>query len=168
MKYGHDGDETSRIVRNGRGKIEVTENMFLLLFPVFFLLGKHVYENYFSRKVKPSVNGTARQTNPPPTKEPVRFYPPAYIQRYQTVVEILEDPKFEGKLRKVLTLRLIFKQRHVFLSCPLILNTYFCTLILNTWVLFNFFLFFFFYNRDDLKILKKFTHSSKHQITIRL
>lgn len=31
----------------------------------------------------------------------IRFFPPAYIQRYNSVVEILESEPYNGKIRKV-------------------------------------------------------------------
>ena len=34
-------------------------------------------------------------------EKPLRFFPPAYVQRYVAVTDVLNDTKYRGKLRKV-------------------------------------------------------------------
>lgn len=98
--------------------------MFVVIFHMIYLFGKYVYDNYRDRKAsKSSNNGTGEETATgryaPDDYEddiedeytellplerfsnPIKFSPPAYIQRYLAVGSVLKDPKYANKLRKV-------------------------------------------------------------------
>ncbi|XP_066588339.1 uncharacterized protein Hen1 [Prorops nasuta] len=96
--------------------------MIFVLFHVLYLLGKIAYKNYISIKtvsdknVSSTVENEIKEESCKPsgfcdTKElksndeeersDLRFYPPAYIQRYKAVGKIFENPKYKKKLRKV-------------------------------------------------------------------
>lgn len=97
--------------------------MFVVIFHMLYLLGKYVYDNYHVKKASaPSkdaadgetsdrqhvndnkVQAEVDETQPVPLAElsqTVKFSPPVYIQRYLAVSNVLSDPKYEKKLRKV-------------------------------------------------------------------
>ncbi|OAD61795.1 Small RNA 2'-O-methyltransferase [Eufriesea mexicana] len=92
--------------------------MIIVLFHVLYLFGKFVYQNYRSNKQKAisddTINTTTqfnisekdylmRDPEAPQDldKKPIKFFPPAYVQRYVAVSDILSDTKYQGKLRKV-------------------------------------------------------------------
>ncbi|XP_015433684.1 PREDICTED: uncharacterized protein LOC107189628 isoform X2 [Dufourea novaeangliae] len=92
--------------------------MIIVLFHVLYLLGKFVYQNYNVNKRK-GINDAVTDTKkrfeiserdymmkdpeaPQDYEEKsVRFFPPAYLQRYVAVSDVLNSPKYQGKLRKV-------------------------------------------------------------------
>ncbi|XP_015181006.1 PREDICTED: uncharacterized protein LOC107068784 [Polistes dominula] len=82
--------------------------MFFTLFHVFYFFGKYVYDSYFSKKTEhvkmPHTSeeyytdiDTLEDYSPPS----IRFHPPMYIQRYNSVIKILNSDKYKGKIRKV-------------------------------------------------------------------
>ncbi|XP_014471842.1 PREDICTED: uncharacterized protein LOC106742963 [Dinoponera quadriceps] len=94
--------------------------MFLVVFQMLYLFGKYIYNNYRDRKAPSSdvaegetanhvVNNDNRiqveiddaELLPLEISQIVKFSPPAYIQRYLAVANVLNDPKYGGKLRKV-------------------------------------------------------------------
>ncbi|XP_076755075.1 hen1 methyltransferase [Xylocopa sonorina] len=92
--------------------------MFIVLFPLLYLFGKFVYKNYQANKQKAiddDRTGTEKQLNiseadyrmrdPDAVQDPgeksIRFFPPAYVQRYVAVSGVLNSAKYRGKLRKV-------------------------------------------------------------------
>ncbi|KOC66014.1 Small RNA 2'-O-methyltransferase [Habropoda laboriosa] len=92
--------------------------MIIVLFHVLYLFGKFVYQNYRTNKRK-ALNDDAvieekqfkiserdyklRDPEAPQDieKHVVRFFPPAYIQRYVAVSDLLSRSKYQGKLRKI-------------------------------------------------------------------
>ncbi|XP_076653539.1 hen1 methyltransferase [Halictus rubicundus] len=92
--------------------------MMIVLFHVLYLFGKYVYRNYklnrrkavddaemdageqftFSRADYMMIDPEAPQDF---TAKPLRFFPPAYVQRYVAVSDVLSSSKYSGKLRKV-------------------------------------------------------------------
>ncbi|XP_012282411.1 uncharacterized protein LOC105700806 [Orussus abietinus] len=92
--------------------------MIIVLFHVLYLLGKYIYQSYCSEQ---------RKTESDIVKEPeerhyisdgsaiaaekinsltqdfgdIRFFPPVYIQRYESVTNVLTDSRYHGKLHKV-------------------------------------------------------------------
>ncbi|XP_072743769.1 uncharacterized protein Hen1 [Anoplolepis gracilipes] len=105
--------------------------MIIVLFHVFYLLGQYIYKNYRIKKLRALCDATKeteplseQQTyemfndssfddnndddddeKPPASnyhdKEPIKFYPPAYIQRYNAVQDVLSHPMYREKIRKV-------------------------------------------------------------------
>ncbi|XP_032673990.1 uncharacterized protein LOC116845429 [Odontomachus brunneus] len=98
--------------------------MFFVIFHIVYLLGKYVYDNYQDRRTNKSSSNdgtedeTAGSRHPPDDYEvdiedeyeklplqkflnPVKFSPPAYIQRYLAVKSVLEEPKYANKVRKI-------------------------------------------------------------------
>lgn len=93
--------------------------MIIVLFHVLYLFGKFVYQNYRVNKQKAVDDAVIKPTtrydtfqegctmgDPEELQEyegkPLRFFPPAYVQRYVAVTELLNSSKYQGKLRKVL------------------------------------------------------------------
>lgn len=93
---------------------------------MFYLFGKYVYDSYLDKKANtPSSNDTKEgkvdsrdvlndnkvqvaandmlSLSSAELPSVVKFSPPAYIQRYLAVMSVLNDPKYSGKLRKVIT-----------------------------------------------------------------
>lgn len=56
---------------------------------------------------------TMRDSEAPQEHEekPLRFFPPAYVQRYVAVTDVLNDTKYRGKLRKVIRTFLFYFHR---------------------------------------------------------
>lgn len=99
--------------------------MIIVLFQVLYIFGKLIYNRYTSRKQSHDIvdkecphanmNISFRDRNQEILAQPpgdnsddekdmetcIKFFPPAYIQRYVTVQKILEDPRYKGKIRKV-------------------------------------------------------------------
>lgn len=93
--------------------------MIIVLFHVLYLLGKFVYQNYGVKKQKAVENAmmnTEKQfviservymmvdpESPQDNEDDktLKFFPPAYVQRYVAVSDILNSSKYQGKLRKV-------------------------------------------------------------------
>nr|XP_034194239.1 MATH and LRR domain-containing protein PFE0570w isoform X1 [Osmia lignaria] len=92
--------------------------MIIVLFHVLYLFGKFVYQNYRIRKEKAIDNEVTNTQKPLEISEKdyrmidpeaaqdfkeksLRFFPPAYVQRYVAVSEVLNSFKYQGKLRKV-------------------------------------------------------------------
>ncbi|XP_033321982.2 hen1 methyltransferase [Megalopta genalis] len=92
--------------------------MVIVLFHVLYLLGKYVYQNYKvnKRKSMDDVVTDAEEifefseadymmVDPEAPQDfetrPIRFFPPAYVQRYVAVSDVLNSSKYNGKLRKV-------------------------------------------------------------------
>ncbi|KAK2584717.1 hypothetical protein KPH14_007050 [Odynerus spinipes] len=93
--------------------------MILVLFHVLYLVGKYVYNNYHIKKRKITSNQARNVETPRIVSEEVynmidaeapqdyemtniiRFFPPAYIQRYTAVSDIFLSNKYKGKIRKV-------------------------------------------------------------------
>ncbi|XP_076673709.1 hen1 methyltransferase isoform X1 [Andrena cerasifolii] len=93
--------------------------MIIVLFHVLYLFGKFVYQSYRVKRQPAAVDDvvtgtearfdtsespyTMRDPEAPqePEEKPLRFFPPAYVQRYVAVSDILNDTKYRGKLRKV-------------------------------------------------------------------
>lgn len=99
--------------------------MIIVLFHVLYLFGKFVYQNYRIRKQKAIDNDVTNTQKPLEISEKdyrmidpeavqdfneksLKFFPPAYVQRYVAVSEVLNSFKYQGKLRKVLPLFLLF------------------------------------------------------------
>lgn len=94
--------------------------MIIVLFHVLYLLGKIVYRSYKcgchpnsamepdDKECDDSVKGRSnlkRRLSDPHDEEEranIRFSPPAYIQRYTMVHDVLMAPRYGGKLHKVL------------------------------------------------------------------
>lgn len=95
--------------------------MIIVLFHVLYFVGKFVYQNYRTKKGK-STNDEAvnaekqfkisesdykmRDPEAPQDLEEhsIKFFPPAYVQRYKAVSDVLNNINYQGKLRKVTTL----------------------------------------------------------------
>ncbi|XP_054008797.1 uncharacterized protein LOC128892410 [Hylaeus anthracinus] len=94
--------------------------MIIVLFHVLYLLGKFVYQKYGvknqktmdddavidSKKQLEISDRVYRMIDPEAPQDDekennIRFFPPAYVQRYTAVSDILASPKYQGKLRKV-------------------------------------------------------------------
>lgn len=100
--------------------------MIIALFHVFYLFGQYIYKNYCVKRLKAlcdaakdtesssglqiyemlSDNTRDDSNDEKPTskyreKEGLKFDPPAYIQRYSAVQDILDDPMYKGEIRKV-------------------------------------------------------------------
>lgn len=96
--------------------------MIIVLFHLFYLLSKYVYKTYRLKKLRTLCDATKDNTELPESYEmpddisvssedlsasksneiyTLKFSPPAYIQRYNAVMDVLVDPKYQGKLRKV-------------------------------------------------------------------
>lgn len=93
--------------------------MIIVLFHVLYLLGKFVYQNYGVKKQKAVENAmmnTEKQfviservymmvdpESPQDNEDDktLKFFPPAYVQRYVAVSDILNSSKYQGKLRKI-------------------------------------------------------------------
>lgn len=104
--------------------------MIIVLFHVFYLFGQYIYKNYRIKKLRAlcdAAKDTESSSEPqnyemfsdnssrddddnddekPPTskyreREGLKFDPPAYIQRYSAVQDILNDPMYKGQIRKV-------------------------------------------------------------------
>ncbi|XP_050466174.1 probable serine/threonine-protein kinase DDB_G0278845 [Cataglyphis hispanica] len=102
--------------------------MIIVLFHVFYLFGQYIYKNYCIKRPRAlcdaakdtessselqnyemfSDNSSRDNDNDekPPTskyreREGLKFDPPAYIQRYSAVQNILSDPMYKGQIRKV-------------------------------------------------------------------
>ncbi|XP_008212479.1 uncharacterized protein LOC100121690 isoform X2 [Nasonia vitripennis] len=95
--------------------------MIIVLFHVFYLLGKFVYNRCSgdkrrlmgdddpyagvgaqSKAMKEQVNLQRRLSNDgEESKSTIRFSPPAFIQRYEAVVNVLTDKRYGGKLKKI-------------------------------------------------------------------
>ncbi|CAL1684881.1 unnamed protein product [Lasius platythorax] len=101
----------------------------IVLFHVFYLFGQYIYENYCKRlralcdaakdtessfglqETYEMFNDNSRYDDDDDDEtlsgskyheiEPLRFQPPAYIQRYRAVCDILDGPMYKGKIRKV-------------------------------------------------------------------
>lgn len=90
--------------------------MIFALFHVLYIVGKFLYENYSkSNKTTPTImseeteyqqiseasrtmiDAEAEQTY----ESSIKFNPPAYIQRYLAVLDIIQDPIYQGQIRKV-------------------------------------------------------------------
>ena len=98
----------------------ITINMIIVFFHVLYLIGKMVYNNYYSGKPNDNDKMDEKSLEPvnrwkrhdPETayadenednnrpKAP-RFSPPVYIQRYVAVQKVLVDPRYKDKLKKV-------------------------------------------------------------------
>lgn len=90
--------------------------MVIVLFHLLCLLGKYVYKSYRIKKLK-ALCEAARHDKPENIYEMLeeiyddrpfstmssglRFSPPAYVQRYNAVVDVLYDAKYKDQLRKV-------------------------------------------------------------------
>lgn len=100
--------------------------MIIVLFHVLYLFGKFVYQNYRNNKEKAISDDTIKTTtqfniserdymlrDPEAPQDldqkPIKFFPPAYVQRYVAVCDILSDRKYQGKLRKVLYFYVYFR-----------------------------------------------------------
>lgn len=102
--------------------------MIITFLQVLYFLGKYVYTNYNNRvkavkytkhedeTSKEIINNDASCSNfnktpdeftsnedYQPTTGNIHFSPPAYIQRYVAVRDIISDSKYQGKIRKVKT-----------------------------------------------------------------
>ena len=103
--------------------------MIIVLFHVLYLFGKLIYTRYNRRRqaedsdnvnvvcgyenmslpLKDRKSGLEKIAQPPGDTSDdekdlectVKFFPPAYIQRYVAVQAALEDARYRGKLRKV-------------------------------------------------------------------
>ncbi|XP_012234845.1 uncharacterized protein Hen1 [Linepithema humile] len=94
--------------------------MIIVLFHLFYLLGKYVYKTYRLKKLKAlcdaakdntessesyemldEISVSSEDLSAPKSNEVLKFSPPAYIQRYNAVVDVLMDPRYQGKVRKV-------------------------------------------------------------------
>lgn len=103
--------------------------MIIVLFHVFYLFGQYIYKNYCIKRPR-ALCDAAKDTEssselqnyemfsdnlswdddddekPPTSKyreiKGLKFDPPAYIQRYSAVQDILNDPMYKGQIRKVL------------------------------------------------------------------
>lgn len=95
--------------------------MIIVLFHVFYLLGKFVYNRCSGEKrilmgdddpyvdvgaqskaMKEQANLQRRFSNgDEESKSTIKFSPPAYIQRYEAVLNVLTDKRYGGKLKKV-------------------------------------------------------------------
>ncbi|XP_043253806.1 uncharacterized protein LOC122398197 isoform X1 [Colletes gigas] len=93
--------------------------MIIVVFHILYLLGKFVYQNYGAKKQKAVDDAVMDPEKPfeiseriylmvdPETpqyddnKKPIRFFPPAYVQRYTAVSDVLNSSKYRGTLRKV-------------------------------------------------------------------
>lgn len=102
-------------------------DMIIVLFHVFYLLGQYIYKNYRVKRLR-SLCDAAKESEKSSFSqqtyemfsdnsydddekslasncheaEQMKFKPPAYIQRYNAVQNILNDPVYSGKIRKVL------------------------------------------------------------------
>ncbi|XP_034948249.1 small RNA 2'-O-methyltransferase [Chelonus insularis] len=93
-----------------------------LFFNVFFYLNKYLRRRYYTRtmdstnescaKLSENVSTSSNAINTRELEDQfyddddgdkcnIKFSPPAYIQRYQAVISVLNSPKYEGKIRKV-------------------------------------------------------------------
>lgn len=101
--------------------------MIIVLFQVLYLVGKLIYTQYTNRKQSRDTVDTecayanmnlsyrdrnrelGRLAQPPGDNSEdekdmencIKFFPPAYIQRYVAVQKVLEDARYRGKIRKV-------------------------------------------------------------------
>lgn len=91
--------------------------MIIVLFHVIYFIGKFVYQNYRSKGQKTMDNNTVNMEielnvsesdrsvinpeTPQNFEQNIKFFPPAYIQRYAAVADILSSERYQGKLRKV-------------------------------------------------------------------
>ncbi|EZA56852.1 hypothetical protein DMN91_000593 [Ooceraea biroi] len=91
--------------------------MIFVLFHVLYSLSKYVYKRYhanplailhdaaqeakFHKESCEMRNEVSCDEDAVLPKTQLKFSPPAYIQRYNAVLNVLIDPKYEGKLRKV-------------------------------------------------------------------
>lgn len=91
--------------------------MIIVLFHVIYFFGKFVYQNYLSKRQKTMDNDTVNMEPglnisesdrrvidpeaPQDFEQNIKFFPPAYIQRYAAVADILSSERYRGKLRKV-------------------------------------------------------------------
>lgn len=98
--------------------------MYIVIFPILFMLGKYVYNNYLDKKTNASSNDDVANGETSDRQralddnrvevfddtrfmplaevsETVKFWPPAYMQRYLAVANVLSNPKYATKLRKV-------------------------------------------------------------------
>nr|XP_003699897.1 PREDICTED: uncharacterized protein LOC100881302 [Megachile rotundata] len=91
--------------------------MIIVLFHVLYLFGKFVYQNYRIKKQKAISNEVINTQKPLEISEndyrmrdpeapqdfeqkSIKFFPPAYVQRYVAVSNVLNSPKYQGKLCK--------------------------------------------------------------------
>ncbi|XP_071879014.1 hen1 methyltransferase [Bombus fervidus] len=91
--------------------------MIIVLFHVIYFFGKFVYQNYRNKRQKAMDNRTVNTEPGLKTSESdhkvivpeasqhfeenIKFFPPAYIQRYAAVADILSCERYQGKLRKI-------------------------------------------------------------------
>lgn len=89
--------------------------MIIVLFHALYLLGKYVYENFHNKTEDktPAVqllNVTEADYRDSTQSEHidddeqnfvVKFFPPVYVQRYTTVLDVLASPQYHGKVKKV-------------------------------------------------------------------
>ncbi|XP_060812750.1 uncharacterized protein LOC132905464 [Bombus pascuorum] len=90
--------------------------MIIVLFHVIYFFGKFVYQNYRNKRQKAMDNETVntepklklsesdrrmRDPEASPVEETIKFFPPAFIQRYTAVADVLGCEKYRGKLRKI-------------------------------------------------------------------
>ncbi|XP_070156491.1 putative uncharacterized protein DDB_G0282129 isoform X2 [Polyergus mexicanus] len=96
--------------------------MIIVLFHVFYLFGQYIYKNYRIKRLRAlcdvakdtessfeMLSDNSRDDNDdkkPPTskyreRKGLKFDPPAYVQRYSAVQDILDHPMYKGKIRKV-------------------------------------------------------------------
>lgn len=85
--------------------------MIIVFFHVLFLLGKYVCQKYRKIDEETAEIDVKPVSNKPceiednfyteDSRNDIRFTPPAYIQRYDAVRDVLTSPKYNGKIRKV-------------------------------------------------------------------
>ncbi|CAK9812795.1 Small RNA 2'-O-methyltransferase [Anthophora quadrimaculata] len=92
--------------------------MIIVLFHMLYLFGKFVYQNYRTNKRKALNDDTVieekqfkiserdynlrdPEASQDLEKHDVKFFPPAYVQRYVAVTDVLSSTNYHGKLRKI-------------------------------------------------------------------
>ncbi|XP_017880893.1 uncharacterized protein LOC108625403 isoform X2 [Ceratina calcarata] len=91
--------------------------MILVLFHVLYFFGKFVYQSYRTKRraIKDETIGTEKRFNVSDAdfmlrdcevrqdfeQKSIKFFPPAYVQRYVAVIDVLRNSMYQGKLRKV-------------------------------------------------------------------
>lgn len=115
--------------------------MIIVLFHVLYLFGKYVYDNLNGRKEKTEETVAPNQIlnvseadyrdfiQPDYDSKSVKikFFPPVYVQRYNTVQNVLASGEYHGKIRKVFLFLLYFiyyraKMFHVIGEVPTFLT----------------------------------------------
>lgn len=103
--------------------------MIIVLLHVIYFFGKFIYQNYRSKRretmdndtvnAEPELNITEEDRRmidpeaPQSFEENIKFFPPAYIQRYAAVADVLNSDRYRGKIRKVFRFHIFAITLHV-------------------------------------------------------